>query len=111
MKRLVLAALLVLPACEAPQSGAFLGYIEGESVLIAAPQPGWITSLNVVRGSQVKNGDALFSLDATREIAARDSAGTGSIPRPGGAKVSVDSNSTQRTPSTPTGVSSLAICT
>jgi HlyD family secretion protein len=42
--------------------------------LIAAPQPGWITSMEIARGQEVKPGDALFTLDATREIAARDNA-------------------------------------
>lgn len=74
MKRAALAALLVLSGCSSPESTSWLGYIEGESVLVAAPQPGWITSLNVFRGSEVNAGDALFTLDATREIAARDSA-------------------------------------
>jgi HlyD family secretion protein len=67
-------ALLALLGCSAPENTSWLGYIEGEAVLVAAPQPGWITSMDVFRGSQVNPGDALFTLDATREIAARDSA-------------------------------------
>jgi HlyD family secretion protein len=71
---LALFALLFLTSCEAPPNTHWLGYVEGEMALIAAPQPGWITTINVTRGSQVKLGDALFTLDAVRELAARDNA-------------------------------------
>ena len=74
MRNAALLALLMLSACSQPESTSWLGYIEGESVLVAAPQPGWITSMNIFRGSEVTAGDALFTLDATREIAARESA-------------------------------------
>jgi HlyD family secretion protein len=74
MRKAALLSLLLLSGCEAPENSAWLGYIEGESVLVAAPQPGWITSMNVFRGSQVNVNDALFTLDATREIAARQNA-------------------------------------
>jgi len=74
MKRMTFAALLLLGACSQQPNTNWLGYIEGEAALIAAPQPGWITSMNVARGAEVKAGDALFTLDATREIAARDNA-------------------------------------
>jgi HlyD family secretion protein len=73
-RRLVLALLTLLTACEEPTNTHWLGYVEGESALIAAPQPGWITSLEVARGAQVKAGQPLFTLDAPREIAARDNA-------------------------------------
>jgi len=74
MKRMVLAAFLLLAGCSQAEDTNWLGYIEGETALIAAPQPGWITSVNIARGQEVKEGDALFTLDATREIAARDNA-------------------------------------
>ena len=70
----VLAFAALLTACEQPENTHWLGYIEGELALIGPPQAGWITSLNVVRGAKVKPGDSLFTLDATREIAARDNA-------------------------------------
>ena len=75
MKRFLSSLVLMLLAgCSQPASTHWLGYVEGETALIAPPQPGWITSLEVNRGSEVKAGDALFTLDATREIAARDNA-------------------------------------
>jgi len=63
-----------LAACAPEENSRWLGYVEGEDVLVAPPQPGWITSLNVTRGQQVKKGDPLFTLDAIREAAARDNA-------------------------------------
>jgi len=74
--RRILAGLIcvALAACEQPANDHWLGYVEGELALIAPPQAGWITSLNIARGTQVKPGDALFTLDATRELAARDNA-------------------------------------
>jgi HlyD family secretion protein len=69
-----LALTMMLAACAPEENTRWLGYVEGEAVLVAPPQPGWITSLNVARGQQVKQGDALFTLDAIRESAARDNA-------------------------------------
>src|SRR4051812_4265261 len=75
MKRFIAGLMcIVLAACEQPANDHWLGYVEGELALIAPPQAGWITSLNVARGARVKPGDALFTLDATRELAARDNA-------------------------------------
>lgn len=75
MKRLaILLAAVALAACEQTVNDHWLGYIEGEQAMIAAPQAGWITSMEVARGSKVTVGQALFTLDAPREIAARDSA-------------------------------------
>ena len=69
-----LSALALLTGCNAREDNYWLGYIEGEPALIASPQPGWITSVAVMRGAQVHEGDALFTLDAAREIAAKESA-------------------------------------
>jgi HlyD family secretion protein len=67
-------AICLLASCEQPKNDYWLGYIEGELALIAPPQPGWITSIEVARGAKIKLGDALFTLDAVRELAARDNA-------------------------------------
>jgi HlyD family secretion protein len=66
--------MCLLASCEQPKNDYWLGYIEGELALIAPPQPGWITSIEVARGAKIKSGDALFTLDAVRELAARDNA-------------------------------------
>jgi HlyD family secretion protein len=70
----IIAFTILLAACSPDENTHWLGYVEGETVLVAPPQPGWITTLNVQRGQQVKIGDALFTLDAVREGAARDNA-------------------------------------
>ena len=71
---LAILALGFLASCDSPKEDYWLGYIEGELALIAPPQPGWITSIDVARGAKIKPGDALFTLDAVRELAARDNA-------------------------------------
>jgi len=71
---LALLLLVLLAACNPPPNTHWLGYVEGETALIAPPQPGWLTSIEVMRGAKVKVGDSLFTLDAIREIAARDNA-------------------------------------
>lgn len=70
----LLGLVLVLTGCGTKQNTPWLGYIEGENALIGAPQPGWITSVAVNRGDSVKPGSPLFTLDASREIAARNAA-------------------------------------
>ena len=75
MRRMAVIALtMLLAACAPEENTRWLGYVEGEAVLVAPPQPGWITTLNVQRGQQVKIGEPLFTLDAVRESAARDNA-------------------------------------
>jgi HlyD family secretion protein len=76
MRRLFFVSLVCVwvSACEQPRNDHWLGYVEGELALIAPPQAGWITSLNVARGAHVNPGDALFTLDATRELAGRENA-------------------------------------
>src|SRR4051812_16771148 len=71
---LAMLASLSLSSCGPPPNTHWLGYVEGELALIAPPQAGWITSIGIARGASVKPGDALFTLDATRELAARDNA-------------------------------------
>ncbi len=66
---MLLAVLLV--GCAEDKNHAFQGYTEGEYVRIAAPIAGSLTLLNVVRGSQVSAGDALFALEQENEVAAR----------------------------------------
>jgi len=71
---LFLLATATLAACERQEENVWLGYAEGEEAFIATPQPGWLTTIDVARGANVSPGDILFTLDATREIAARDNA-------------------------------------
>jgi HlyD family secretion protein len=74
MKRISILLLLLLSACGKSDDSAWLGYGEGDNAFIAAPQPGWVSSLRVERGSYVHRGDLLFTLDDTAQIATRDQA-------------------------------------
>jgi HlyD family secretion protein len=69
-----LATLLLLAACSRNEPHGWLGYAEGDNAFISAPQPGWVAHLNVERGDVVKPGQLLFTLDDTREAAAREQA-------------------------------------
>ena len=74
MKRLSILFLLLLAGCGQSDNGAWLGYGEGDNAYISAPQPGWVSSLHVERGTYVHRGDLLFTLDDTAQIATRDQA-------------------------------------
>ncbi len=76
MKRILLLGLaLVLLGCdEKPKDGAYLGYVEGERVVVAASEGGWIEEIFVAEGDQVAVGQELFRLEARREAARRDQA-------------------------------------
>jgi HlyD family secretion protein len=74
MKRILLLLCVLLAACGEKKSDAWLGYGEGDSAFISAPQPGWVVRMNVQRGQMVRRGDLLFTLDDTREQAGRDQA-------------------------------------
>ena len=74
MKRIALVFLLVLTGCGQSGPKPWLGYAEGEDAFISAPQPGWVASLAVKRGDVVKQGDVLFTLDDTQQVALRDEA-------------------------------------
>jgi HlyD family secretion protein len=65
---------LLLAACGKSDNHAWLGYAEGDTAFVAAPQAGWVSNLRVERGAVVKQGDLLFTLDDTNQTAARDQA-------------------------------------
>lgn len=60
--------VLSLAGCEPPASG-YSGYVEGETVRVAAPVAGQLTQLAVARGAVAKVGDPLFTLEQQREAA------------------------------------------
>lgn len=74
IKRCVLLCALTLAGCDAPPAEVLQGYVEADSVIVSAPQGGWVNELYVRRGQVVREGDALFSLDADAQIADRDRA-------------------------------------
>jgi HlyD family secretion protein len=69
-----LGLLLLLASCGRSDDGVWLGYAEGDTAYVSAPQAGWITRLSINRGDKVGRGQLLFTLDATHETAARDQA-------------------------------------
>lgn len=71
---LAILAAMSLTACSDEADRTYQGYVEGEYVLVGTSDGGWLESVAVQRGAQVKKGDVLFTLDSTREVAQRDAA-------------------------------------
>jgi HlyD family secretion protein len=71
---LALLAGILATGCSDQAAPAWSGYVEADYVYVAAPLAGSLTNLCVAAGQQVGRGDALFSLDAEAETAARDEA-------------------------------------
>lgn len=69
-----LSIFALLSGCGEPSDRSWQGYVEGEYVLVAAPDSGWLTQVNVENGQNVAEGDVLFVLESVREQAARDAA-------------------------------------
>jgi HlyD family secretion protein len=74
MRRFAFLALLALAGCGQQKAAPWLGYGEGDYVLIAAPEGGWVTSLDIERGQWVHRGELLFTLDSTAQQASREQA-------------------------------------
>ena len=73
-----LGAVLVMgsffTACSRQDHVRVQGYVEGEFVYVSSQLAGPLQTLNVYRGTEVKAGDPLFTLDRTVEKAALDQA-------------------------------------
>lgn len=80
MKRLVLPLLIVALAVSAflfrdrwlpqpPGQFNYLGYVEGETTLVGAPQAGRLVGIGVVKGQEVRQGTILFALDPAQQAA------------------------------------------
>ena len=61
---LALTFVALLGGCSAPPPAGFSGYVEGEYLYLAAPQAGYLKSLDSPRGSRVVVGQALFAVAA-----------------------------------------------
>ncbi|HEV7402676.1 MAG TPA: HlyD family efflux transporter periplasmic adaptor subunit [Chthoniobacteraceae bacterium] len=72
--RLLLLAALALAACGKSSDDRVQGYVEGDFVYVASPLAGTLLTRPVERGTQVKEGDPLFTLDPQPEQAAREEA-------------------------------------
>ena len=53
---------LLSAACNEEKAAGYQGYIEGEYVYLAAPQAGYLKSLDAARGSRVQAGQAVFAI-------------------------------------------------
>lgn len=82
MRRSALAILLVAlaGACSQKTQDSFQGYIEGEFVYLAAPQAGYLKTLDAPRGSRVAAGQQVFAIapEPDRQALAEAEARTGS---------------------------------
>lgn len=58
---LFLSAVLAVGCSKEPESG-YPGYIEGEYLYLAAPQAGYLKSLDATRGRRVEVGQAVFAI-------------------------------------------------
>jgi HlyD family secretion protein len=74
LRAAVLAVVTAVTSAGADLPPSAQGYIEGEFVRVAAPSSGTLERLLVARGEQVQEGQLLFTLDRTAEVAARDQA-------------------------------------
>ena len=65
-----LALTAMMAACApADKNGAYVGYVEAEYVYVAAPQAGWLQSVEIREGDTVSDGDLLFALDQDQQRA------------------------------------------
>ena len=71
---LIAVGSTLLAGCNQSDPNKVQGYVEGEFVYVASPMAGALQSLAVERGTQVKAGEPLFSLENGLETAARDQA-------------------------------------
>lgn len=61
---LAIVAPLLVAGCGQTDNGSFQGYAEGEYVYLAAPQAGYLKTLDAVRGSRVAAGQPVFGIAA-----------------------------------------------
>src|SRR5204862_3928666 len=55
-----------------PGQTNYLGYVEGETVMIAAPQAGRITARPAMKGAAIKKDEIVFSVDPSVAAAERN---------------------------------------
>jgi HlyD family secretion protein len=63
----IVAALLLVPRFNHPK--VLSGFVEGEALYLAAPVAGTVKAVNVVRGQEVRAGQALFVVDPAQSRA------------------------------------------
>jgi len=59
---LLVGLFMLLFGCSDKENGSLQGYVEGEYLYLAAPQAGYLQSLNAPRGSRVTTGQTVFAV-------------------------------------------------
>ena len=76
LRRFAAVALMtvapLLGGCGNDVAPAYQGYVEGEYLYLAAPQAGYLKSLDATRGSRVVAGQALFAIASDPDAQALD---------------------------------------
>jgi HlyD family secretion protein len=65
---IICAPACLLAGCHSDDAPTYQGYVEGEFVYLAAPQAGYLKSLDSPRGTRVSEGQAVFVVAADQEI-------------------------------------------
>ncbi len=65
----VALAGMMVACAPADNDGVYVGYVEAEYIYVAAPQAGWLQSLEVREGDEIGVGDLLFQLDQDQQKA------------------------------------------
>ena len=65
---IICAPACLLAGCHGDDAPIYQGYVEGEFIYLAAPQAGYLKSLDSPRGTQVSEGQAVFVVEADLEI-------------------------------------------
>lgn len=63
LKLTLLLCLALLTSCNREHHQQFQGYVEGETIFLASPYSGILSTLAIRRGQQVEKGQLLFKLD------------------------------------------------
>lgn len=58
-----IALAMLLAGCGKPDDNRYQGYVEGEYLYLAAPQQGYLKSLDTPRGSRVTAGQLVFAIE------------------------------------------------
>jgi HlyD family secretion protein len=66
---LLFAATLILAACSKPAEQYYQGYVEGEWLYLAAPQSGYLETLNIARGDHPTKASKAFTLSGEQSTA------------------------------------------
>lgn len=70
LRLLGVGGVLCLSACGPASPDTYAGYIEGEWLYLAAPQAGYLQTLDAYRGSRVGQGQQVFSVSAEPDVQA-----------------------------------------